>query len=617
MRCPSKGPLVVFLIACLVSLQGCIGFSIDDSGREVSWNPQRAGEASYEKGMQLRTGDDRNIEEAIQLLEDAGAQGNDEALFALGEIYEMGDGVPRDFKRAFEYFERSASLGHPIAQRNVGFMYDTGKGVAENKTLSILYYTFAALSKDTMASAVLGYKFARGYGVPQSCETSLGYYSSIASKVVNRTMIGFGMTFNVDLVRLSEIYDSTRDRTSEHRDVVQYYQFAAEAGDKMAQVTLGHLFLQGGYGVSPNYALAQYYFQSAADRNEPGGHAGLGTLYLFGLGVDQNNDTAYKYLTEAASKDIAPAVTALGYMYLYGYGVAIDYKQAIKYFQKGANLNNHEALFYLGYMHQNGLGIPKDLNKAISFYVTASSAGDLLAQYHLAHIQYHIEGPSHCREALSLYKKVAETDRWDSLLEKAYLLFEQDDIDSALLLYEKGAEMGSELAQSNAAFIYDNGLAGDAFLVDSDKHTRALRFYKMAADQHSGSAHLKLGDYYYYGLANMSVDYQKAVAHYKIAADLREAQALFNMGYMQQYGIGLPQDYHLAKRNYDLALEVSSTAYVPVTLALWWLQLQILYTSNNTILPFLENVAIALLVIVLTTAVLYRQYLRQRERVFQ
>jgi len=43
--------------------------------------------------------------------------------------------------------------------------------------------------------------------------------------------------------------------------------------------------------------------------------------------------------------------------------------------------------------------------------------------------------------------------------------------------------MGSELAQSNAAFIYDNGLAGDAFLEGSDKHARALHFYKLAAEQ--------------------------------------------------------------------------------------------------------------------------------------
>ena len=34
------------------------------------------------------------------------------------------------------------------------------------------------------------------------------------------------------------------------------------------------------------------------------------------------------------------------------------------------------------------------------------------------------------------------------------------------------------------------------------------------------------------------------------------AQALFNMGYMHEYGLGVPMDYHLAKRYYDEALAV-------------------------------------------------------------
>jgi len=38
----------------------------------------------------------------------------------------------------------------------------------------------------------------------------------------------------------------------------------------------------------------------AADRGEPGGVAGLGSLYLFGLGVEQNNETAHKYLAEVS-----------------------------------------------------------------------------------------------------------------------------------------------------------------------------------------------------------------------------------------------------------------------------------------------------------------------------
>lgn len=71
--------------------------------------------------------------------------------------------------------------------------------------------------------------------------------------------------------------------------------------------------------------------------------------------------------------------------------------------------------------------------------------------------------------------------------------------------------------------------------------------HSMAAEQKNPLAHLKMGDYYFYGLGT-NVDESKAAAYYRAASDLRDAQATFNLGYMHQHGIGLPQDLHLAKR---------------------------------------------------------------------
>lgn len=53
--------------------------------------------------------------------------------------------------------------------------------------------------------------------------------------------------------------------------------------------------------------------------------------------------------------------------------------------------------------------------------------------------------------------------------------------------------------------------------------------------------------------------------------------AYWNVGWMHENGLGVPQDWHLAKRNYDHALEVSSHAYMPWLLSMsrlyfrsWW-----------------------------------------------
>ena len=55
---------------------------------------------------------------------------------------------------------------------------------------------------------------------------------------------------------------------------------------------------------------------------------------------------------------------------------------------------------------------------------------------------------------------------------------------------------------------------------------------------------------------------------YGEAAAQRNPQALFNLGFMHEYGAGLPQDLHLAKRHYDKAMAAHRDAFGPVWLAL-------------------------------------------------
>ena len=76
---------------------------------------------------------------------------------------------------------------------------------------------------------------------------------------------------------------------------------------------------------------------------------------------------------------------------------------------------------------------------------------------------------------------------------------------------------------------------------------------------------------------------------------------MFNMGYMYQIGLGVPQDFHLAKRYYDMAAETSSKAYVPATLSLWVLFMHGLYSEYAWIFgDDIENAVIVSLATVLS-----------------
>lgn len=75
--------------------------------------------------------------------------------------------------------------------------------------------------------------------------------------------------------------------------------------------------------------------------------------------------------------------------------------------------------------------------------------------------------------------------------------------------------------------------------------------------------------------------YDKAAACYAAAADRQEsALAYWNMGWLYECGLGVPQqDFHLAKRYYDMAVEINPEAYLPVMLSLIKLHAKALWAT--------------------------------------
>lgn len=119
----------------------------------------------------------------------------------------------------------------------------------------------------------------------------------------------------------------------------------------------------------------------------------------------------------------------------------------------------------------------------------------------------------------------------------------------------------------------------------------ALTQWIRAANQHNIDALVKVGDYYYHGLGVPDDDeqsrYERAARYYRSASDTQvSALAMWDLGWMYENGIGVPQvrpkknyltcltlltlqDFHLAKRYYDMSLEMNPDGYLPVTLSLF------------------------------------------------
>ena len=70
-------------------------------------------------------------------------QGNGNAQFGLGTMYEKGRGVAQDDVEAAKWYRLAANQGHAQAQFNLGVAYDNGRGVVQDEVLAHLWFNLS------------------------------------------------------------------------------------------------------------------------------------------------------------------------------------------------------------------------------------------------------------------------------------------------------------------------------------------------------------------------------------------------------------------------------------------------------------------------------------------
>jgi uncharacterized caspase-like protein len=84
-------------------------------------------------------------EKAFELFTRASGQGDPEAMFELGKLYEKGIGTKQDFTRAIELYQKSADLGFADAINDLGFLYYQGaSGLQRDQAKGIQLFLKAA-----------------------------------------------------------------------------------------------------------------------------------------------------------------------------------------------------------------------------------------------------------------------------------------------------------------------------------------------------------------------------------------------------------------------------------------------------------------------------------------
>ncbi|MEE8258642.1 MAG: SPOR domain-containing protein [Sphingomonadales bacterium] len=113
----------------------------------------------------FQNGDYKNAQDTWQDL----ARNNDpDALFNLGQLFHLGQGVVFNETKAAEYFLSAAQMGHTAAQRELANIYFFSSGTPEHQTAAIAWWQQAAAAGDGRSQYILGVLFFTGDLVPQN-----------------------------------------------------------------------------------------------------------------------------------------------------------------------------------------------------------------------------------------------------------------------------------------------------------------------------------------------------------------------------------------------------------------------------------------------------------------
>ena len=572
------------------------------------------------------------LAKAVGLLEEAAGAHNSDALYMLAEMNFYGNySNPRNYRTAFEKYEQLASLtGNSSAQHMLGFLYATGIGgaVERDQAKALLYHTFAALGGNTKSEMTVAYRHHVGIGTPRNCDEAAHYYKRVADKAVEYYRSGppGGQILIKESYRWaddeggvygrgSSVVSSGRNANNDGGpssqnsvdDILEYLDLVSRKGDLKATFNLGKFYYEGTRTLRPNVRKAKKYFMIVAKKQwtkegrihssaPPGSEktasraAGyIGRMFLRGEGMEQNFDKAMTWFRRGVANGDAMCQYQMGNMYLNGYGVRKDPVKAAEYFKVAADENYSVAQAKLGALFLD----QGDVQTATRYLELSARNGYIEAFYYLAEIANQgIGSDRHCGMATAYYKIVAEkTEALHSSFIEANQAYEAGDYETALIDSMMAAEQGYEAGQANVAFLLDEQrslLPLDSLLPWKQKRPSFLRnaalaliYWTRSAKQQNVDSLVKMGDYYLSG-HGASSNPERASTCYQSAAEgmhesLHSAQALWNLGWMHENGLGVEQDFHMAKRYYDLALETNQEAYLPVKLALlklrarsWW-----------------------------------------------
>jgi SEL1 protein len=537
----------------------------------------------------------------------AALSGSAEAAMGMGYRYHNGIGVSESCEKALPFYEIAANHAIEFVTEKNGFvsppdrtrLSDSGdqslKWLKESSNELTDYYSHLAASGESTAASLLGNLYTSGSKNIEPNEELAIHYLKLAVKLHYTQASGL-----LGYLMARRYHNNKENETKNKKTATEKHPATTTEGDE-------------------DYSSVKIFslFQNSMKSSDLNGIIGLGFCYLHGIGTEKNQSKAMEFFYK-----VLPTHPDAGF-YI-----------GEEFMKNQANKQTPASSYPPPQYHSTGGWRNQEISSALHAYSTSAQLGNVLSQHRLAQMHNNGWGASRsCEAAVMGFKTVAERGEWSLRLSEAHRHYSAGDSASALQLFSSLAALGYESAQFNAAYILfkshcpavspfhpelleainakkDFKEEEESSLLPSNSVTalspsvsekwkkkssslssiqeetkrkeaadhkydcdaRALSLFSLSAAQGNSDSYVQIGDFYYYRLASFNQSREISANYYQKAADLHNTQAIFNLGLMHEIGDGVKQDFHLAKRYYDLAAEVDVKARTPRDIALFMLE---------------------------------------------
>ncbi len=212
------------------------------------------GVAAYQRG---------DYSSAIGHFRPLAENGNGDAQYNLGIMYDKGLGVPTDNAIAAGWYRKAADLGIIDAQCDLGILYMEGRGVPKDAAAALVWFRKAADRADARSEYYLARMYLLGRGMPQSYKEALKWDLQAADQ-------GFPDAQQ----DLGTLYSEGKGVPKNAAEAIRWYRLAANNGLASAQFILGYR-LGTGEGLPADPFEAQKWLRKAAEQNYPNAQGAL------------------------------------------------------------------------------------------------------------------------------------------------------------------------------------------------------------------------------------------------------------------------------------------------------------------------------------------------------